>query len=138
MKGPKPTQDKTIPIGSTVKVFNALRQYSSYKDMAVYMGLTNWTGRRSVKEGYVYTVVAKARHENDCYGELLGLMDGNGDSYMIGIEGVERLSVEATQESKPFTGLSGQVAVLELQLQAALSEVETLKALVENIKNLVK
>lgn len=134
--GPKPTQDKTIPIGSTVRVTNELEQYRTYSNMANYMDLFNWSGFtssvvNSVQEGRYYTVTAKARHEDDRYGELLGLMGDNGDSYIIGISGVELLN----EYKKP---LSGQVADLELQLQAALAEVETLKALVENIKNLVK
>lgn len=136
MIGPKPTQDKTIPIGSTVRVTNELQQYRTYSNMASYMGLSNWSGftssvSNSVQEGRDYRVVAKALHQDDCYGELLGLVDENGDSYIIGISGVELLN----EYKKP---LSGQVADLELQLQAALAEVETLKALVENIKNLVK
>ncbi|WKV20534.1 hypothetical protein 16Q_141 [Pseudomonas phage 16Q] len=136
MKGPTPTKDKTIPIGSTVRVTDQLQQYRTYNHMAGYMGLSNWSGSGgvvsdSVEEGRDYKVFAKARHEDDFYGELLGLVDDNGDSYIISITGVELV----TEYKKP---LSDQVADLELQLQAALDEVESLKALVENIKNLVK
>ncbi|UAV84635.1 hypothetical protein PHB09_140 [Pseudomonas phage PHB09] len=131
--GPKPTKDKTILIGSTVKVINKLKQFSNYKAMADYMGLSNWEGK-GLKEGCKYIVVAKACHEYEAWGEVLGLMDEGGDSFMIGIEGVKLL---ATAGHKSNT-LAGQVAALELQLQEALAEVETLKALVENIKNLVK
>lgn len=128
MKGPKPTQDKTIPIGSTIRVVDEGQNYSTYDTMAGFMGLNKWKLGNRTEEGKEYTVVSKAVHPVD--GECLGVRSSTGVDYIIGVEGVELVN--------PLKGLSGQVAALELQLQEALAEVETLKALVENIKNLVK
>lgn len=132
MASPTKTQDTTIPVGSVVKVIDEGQGYSSYSDMAAFMGLDKWNKHspfRYSAEGKSYTVVAKAQHEHAHYGEVLGLQDEDGHQLMIGISGVE-LVQEAGQPR-----LSSQVELLEERLEAVTKERDELNAKLEAIRS---
>lgn len=132
MANPTRTKDTSIPVGSTVKVIDSGKGYSSYAAMASFMKLTKWPlqpNKRYPIDGKTYTVVAKAIHESEFYGEVLGLQDEDGNQVMIGIGGVILVTT-------PKVSVSAQVATLEAQLEVVTQERDQLKALVESIQRM--
>jgi hypothetical protein len=132
MGTPNRTQDTSIPVGSVVRVINSGECYSTYTDMAQYMGLTAWEtqGSRHVEEDAIYTVVAKALHERRNEGELLGLQDAEGNQFLIGLAGVRLIKVAKAN-------LASQVATLEQELEAVTAERDALKAQIEAIQDVL-
>lgn len=131
MSKPSKSQDTTTAIGSTVKVVNSGEVYTSYIDMANFMGLDKWKEQRyderGVHIGEIFTVVAKAMHERSHEGELVGLQDSNGRQVIMHLKGVQLVSAPT---------LSGQVAELEQQLAAVTKERDELRANVEAVRRL--
>jgi hypothetical protein len=129
MGTPNRTQDTSIPVGSVVRVINSGECYSTYTDMAEYMGLKAWKtqGSRHVEEDAIYTVVAKALHERRNEGELLGIQDAEGNQFLIGLAGVRLIKVAKAN-------LASQVATLEQELEAVTAERDALKAQIEAIE----
>lgn len=133
MRNPSPSKDTTIPVGSVVKVTDSGQGYSTYAAMAEYMGLDNWgdshrPSRYPIQDDF-YHVVAKAVHESEHYGEVLGLQREDGHQCIIGIKGV-------TLVSAPVVSLSAQVAEIEQKLADVTKERDELKAQIAAVRNL--
>ncbi|ATW58316.1 hypothetical protein CNR37_00109 [Pseudomonas phage ventosus] len=128
---PTASKDTTIPVGSTVKIVVHGECYSTYAAMANFMGLKKWNSQpmpeRRSQDGQVYTVVAKALHEREVEGELVGLEDSEGRQVIMSLKGVELVT--------PPT-LSGQVAKLEEQLAAVTKERDELKEQIATVRRL--
>ncbi|QYW06560.1 hypothetical protein uav_028 [Pseudomonas phage UAVern] len=131
----KPTRStlNEFPLGSVVEVTNSGHGYSTYKDMAEFMGLTAWgethSQARYPKDGATYHVIAKAIHESPEYGEVLGLQAEDGTQCLIGVAGVKLIAA-------PVLSLSAQVAAIEAQLAAVTKERDELKEQVATVRRL--
>lgn len=89
-----------MEIGDFLIVTNKGHAYTSYKNMAEYMGLTKWVNyneKSLLKENKTYRVIAKARHgdeDKDFNGTrimLYGIEDmDTGKQYIISEHGVMR------------------------------------------------
>lgn len=127
MANPTRSLDTTIPVGSTVKIIDSGECYGTYDAMARYMGLPRFLEQsmpaRHTKDGEVFTVIAKALHERQYEGELLGLVDAAGREAIMNIKGVELVS-----QPRSLITLAEQVATLEANLKAITTERDALKA----------
>lgn len=86
----KPSTCTHFPVGSKVKITSSGKCYSTYKDMAVYMGVgvVYENGKNPFANGDIGVVVAKATHESSHYGEVLAVRVADGRIGLIGANGV--------------------------------------------------
>lgn len=118
-------------IGSTVVLLNSGKTYSTYNEMAEFLGLTDYTwGGGGPVEGDVYTVVGSAIHEHAHWGEVVGI-EREGRQWLVGAKGLGLVS-------KPKVVLSEQVAAIEAELETVIAERDALQAKLDAILNVVK
>lgn len=85
----KPSTSTQFPVGSKVKITNSGHCYSTYKDMAQYLGIEDtykW-GKNPFNQGDIGVVVARATHETSSYGEVFAVKVGDKVG-MIGYRGL--------------------------------------------------
>lgn len=84
-----PASSTQFPVGSKVKITNSGHCYSTYKDMASYLGIEDtykW-GKNPFNQGDIGIVVARATHETSSYGEVFAVKVGD-EVGMIGYQGL--------------------------------------------------
>lgn len=75
--------------GDVVTVTETGATYSTYTQMAKYLGLTEYvSGRSPLKRGDKVTVIATAMHESSYYGEVVAVRTESGQEVMIGVRGI--------------------------------------------------
>lgn len=81
--------DSIFNAGDVVTVTDAGATYSTYTQMATYLGLTEYVmGRNPLKRGDKVTVVSSAMHESSYYGEVVAVRTEDGKEFMIGARGI--------------------------------------------------
>lgn len=92
-------QKSIFKAGDIVVVKRTGSTYSTYKQMAEFLGLTNYIhGRSPLSTGDRVTVVGSAMHESISYGEVVGVCTAGGQHVLIGANG---LSEPQTEDGKP-------------------------------------
>lgn len=79
--------------GETVIVKNSGNTYTTYDKLAKKMKLTNWNKGELPENGDVGIVVAYLPHGDPNYDQIVGV-DIDGQQYMIGIKGVEKIEYD--------------------------------------------
>lgn len=87
----KPTHFTRFPAGTKVVVTDTGETFSTYKDMADFIGLSGYVdGISPFKHGNVGIVIGSGLHHNDRYGEVLGIqLEGSDVQGLISTLGVE-------------------------------------------------
>lgn len=86
-------------VGDIVTVKFAGATYSTYKEMAEFLGLARYTnGKSPLRSGERVTVLGSAMHEYSSYVEVVGVLTADGQHALIGADG---LSEPELQDGKP-------------------------------------
>lgn len=87
--------------GDVVIVADTGQGYSTYKDMADFLGLKNYiNGQRPLSRGDKVTVISSANHESICYGEVVAVRTASGQDALIGATGLKLPEVELDENGQ--------------------------------------
>lgn len=133
MKLIKPSTCTQLPIGSKVKIIDKGQVCTTYKNMVTHMKLHELGGSyvggiNPLRDGDVATVIAKAMHEEDHYGEILAVRFGaNGPVALILARGV--VEFEPVAPAPTVEQLKVEVATLKAKLWDAEQKLKKMVAI---------
>lgn len=111
--------DSMFKTGDVVVVADTGQTYSTYREMAVYLGLKEYRhGQSPLRKGDKVTVISSANHESICYGEVVAVRTASGQDALIGATGLKLPEVELDEDGKKI--LQGYERAMVVQYHDAL------------------
>ena len=100
-------------IGDIVEVANVGNSYTSYDQMADWVGLTNYTHECAEYKKF-YRIVGMKKHENG-YSIVVGIVDTNGNGYLVGEKGLDLVNHGKFREGDVIE-IDGEQLVVDLEI----------------------